>query len=161
MSTQSLATVLQHAEVQRDQALAAMLQAEDAVRRLQLQGEQLQAYRLESLQRNPAQGGRSTSVEMLRYHQGFMQRLDQAIDQQQAQTESTQVQAGRLRAALIAQETRVASVRKLMERRSHEALMLNAKMEQRRMDEAASRRSPALDSGMAQAWRSDTRPAPL
>jgi flagellar FliJ protein len=157
----SLHTVLEHAERQRDDALTALREAEGVIQRLQVQADQLQAYRAETEQRHPAQGGRTATIELLRYHQGFVQRLEQAIAQQQAQMIQAQSRATARRAQLLALETRVASVRKLIERRGTQQRQREAAQEQRRMDDAASRRSVYEHAGSARGWRSTTMPAPL
>jgi flagellar FliJ protein len=158
--TQALHTVLEHAERQRDEAQAQLLRAEEAARQMQQQAEQVHAYRDEYRQRSPAQGGRSTSIGMLRVHQGFMQRLDQALQQVQGQVQATQARCDTLRAALVAQETRVAAVRKLLERRDQQARLDHDRREQRRADESAQRRRRD-DGSAAPGWRLGTEPAPL
>jgi len=137
----SLQTLLAHAERQRDTALAALLQAEEAARRLQLQAEQLQAYRGDYHERGPTRAGRSSPIELLHCHRGFMQRLDQAMVQQHGQLQGAEALALRLRAALLAHETQVASIRKLVERRAQEKRLVAARQEQRRGDDAALQRS--------------------
>lgn len=136
MST-SLQTLLNEAERQRDAALAALLQAEEATRRLQAQAQQLQAYRMDYHERGPTHAGRSTPIELLHCHRDFMQRLDQALEQQQGQLQAGEASVVQLRAALLAHEIRVASVRKLIERRAREARQIAARLEQRRGDDAA------------------------
>ena len=135
--TTALHTLLEHAERQRDLALSALLQAEDAARRLQQQAEQLMIYRNEYRQRHPAMDGRSAGIEVLRSHQNFMLRLDQAMEQQQGQMQAADGRCTSLRHALVAHETRVASVRKLLERRGDGARQVAARQDQRRSDEAA------------------------
>jgi flagellar protein FliJ len=158
--TQALHTVLEHAERQRDDAMAQLLRAEEAARQLQRQVAQVHDYRDEYRQRHPAQGGRSTNIEMLRVHQGFMQRLDQALQQVQAQQQASEQRCHTLRAALVAHETRVASVRKLLERRDQQTQLDLARREQRRADDAAQRRRRD-DGSAAPGWRLGTEPAPL
>ncbi len=113
--TQALNTLLEHAEHERDQARMALLQAEDTVRRLNEQAEQLLSYRDEYRLRSPTHGGRAAPIDMLRHHQGFMMRLDSAMQQQQGQLHAAEARGARLRVALMAQEMRVASVRKLLD----------------------------------------------
>jgi flagellar FliJ protein len=155
--TQALQTLFEHAEQQRDAAQAALLQAEEAVRRLQAQVAQFHTYRDEYRGRHPAQGGRSSSIEMLRCHQGFMVRLDQALDQVQQQLRGAEERAALRRAELLALETRVASVRKLMERRGAEHQRLSERADQRRSDDAAQRRRND-DNGMT-GWGMTAQPA--
>ena len=133
-------TLLEHAEHQRDQAMAELLQAEEAVRRLRAQADQLAAYRLDYQRKDPAKPGQLAAIEQLRGHLAFMQRLDQAVLLQQAQLDTAQRKATLLRQALLVQETRVASVRKLLQRRDHEQLLRASHHEERRNDEAAMQR---------------------
>jgi len=139
--TQALATLFEHAERQRDEALALLMQAEDAARRMLAQTEQLRTYRAEYTARSPARSGRSAPIEILRCHLGFMQRLEQALAQQQTQAEGAERHAAVLRQTLLDLEMRVASVRKLMERRSSAQQALADRQEQRRSDEASQQRA--------------------
>lgn len=139
--TQALTTLLDHAERERDEALARLLQAQEHARRLQQQAEQLETYRDEYRSRHPALGGRAASIDLVRCHQQFMHRLDLALAHQQLQIEQSTARAAALRAELLALETRVASVRKLVERRDLEARRLAERQEQRASDEAAQRGS--------------------
>ncbi len=139
--TQALATLIHHAERQRDEAMAALMQAEDAARRNLEQAEQLRTYRVEYAARSPARGGRSAPIELLRCHLDFMQRLEQALAQQQLQAEAAERHAAQSRHALLELETRVASVRKLMERRSKELRCVADRADQRRNDEASQQRA--------------------
>ena len=136
---QSLQALLEQAEVERDAALARLLQAEEAVRQARQQADQLQAYREDYRRRAPALHGRSATIELLRCHQGFMQRLDQAIDQQRSQLLRLDEAALALRAMLLEREVRVAVVKKLLGRRHEAAQRVQARAEQRQTDEAAQR----------------------
>lgn len=133
----TLQLVLTHAERQRDQALAAMLQADEAVRRLRSQAEQLLAYRTEYRARGPASTGQSTPIDALRRHQEFMQRLEHALSQQAFALEAAESGAAQHRSELVVRELRVASARKLLERRVAEQHRAQSRLEQRRTDEAA------------------------
>ena len=141
----ALLTLLQLAERERDAAVAALLQAEESARLAQAQAEQLMQYRNEYRQRHPAQGGRSASIELLRCHQGFMLRLDEALTQQEGKVQAAQARTARLRADRVTQETRVASVRKLLERRGAEQDRVTTRHEQKRSDEAAQQRYAARE----------------
>ncbi len=157
--TQALHTLLEHAERLRNEALAALLQAEEAARRLQQQEMQLLAYRDEYRQRQPGLGGRSVSIELLRSHHEFMQRLEQALTQQQGQMTTTQNRLTTRRAELLALETRVASVRKLMDRRSGEQRRRSDRQEQRISDDAA--QHAARTAGpLSAAWSAGTETQP-
>lgn len=139
--SQSLHLLLQHSEKQRDDALSALQQAQALQFQLTQQAEQLRVYRAEYQQRHPALQGGATSIDMLRHHQGFMERLDQAIAQQQQQLQSAQTRAETRRADLLAAELRVASVRKLLERRAQVQAVAASRVDQRRTDDAAANAS--------------------
>lgn len=138
--TTALDTLLEHAVRQRDDALAALLQAEENARRLRLQAEQLHAYRGEYRDRGPTRAGSTAPVELLHCHRHFMQRLDQALGQQTGHLQAADARIVQLRGVLLAHETRVASVRKLLERRVQELRRVAARQEQRRSDDAAVQR---------------------
>ncbi|MBL8307347.1 MAG: flagellar export protein FliJ [Rubrivivax sp.] len=139
MST-SLHALLSHAENLRDETLSQLAQAESHQRQLERQATQLAGYRDDYRARHPATGGRSASIELLRVHQGFMLRLDQALAQLEGQQTQAAARLEALRRQLLAQETRVASVRKLLERRTQEAELANSRREQRRTDDATAQR---------------------
>jgi len=138
--TPALDTLLELAMRQRDEALAELLRAEEAARRLRLQADQLRTYRCEYHERGPTRAGATAPIELLHCHRGFMQRLDQALTQQQGQLQAAEARVVQLRGALLALETRVASVRKLLERRAQELQRVDARQEQRRGDDAAVQR---------------------
>ena len=146
----TLHLVLAHAERQRDETLAAMLQADETVRRLRAQADQLQAYRSDYRARGPASTGVATAIDALRRHADFMQRLEQAVAQQALSLQNADIIAARQRTELVAQEMRVASARKLLERRAAEQQRAQIRLEQRRTDEAA----------LQQLWRRHADHAP-
>ncbi|MBK6471055.1 MAG: flagellar export protein FliJ [Betaproteobacteria bacterium] len=159
--TAALHTLLEHAERKRDDALAALLRAEAAVRRLQAQADQLRAYRDDYRTRHPALGGRSVGIEALRCHQDFMQRLDQALHQQADQQQACEARHTVLRGELVAEEMRVASVRKLLERRGQAAQVQASRQEQRRSDEGAQTQFRRSDEGAHGAgWRLGSEAVP-
>ena len=158
--TAALHTLFEYATHERDEALAAVLLAEEACRRLRQQADQLHAYRDDYRQRHPAQGGRSASIELLRVHQGFMTRLDQALTQMQGQLAQAEGRVSGVRQTLLAQEMRVASVKKLLERRHMQHAVTSARQEQRHADDAAMRRRRD-DRQANTGWRLGTEHAPL
>jgi flagellar FliJ protein len=137
----ALNTLLDHAERQRDALLGEIARIEAQLRHLQAQRQQLLAYRDDYRQRGPAQGGRSASIEMLRCHQAFMLRLQQAVDQQQQQLQGAEELLARLRDALLPLEQRVASVAKLMGRRGEASRLASERREQRQADDASQQRA--------------------
>jgi flagellar protein FliJ len=133
----ALHTLLTQAEAERDQARAALRRAEDQLTRLRAQAEQLHAYRGEYQQRWGGQFAQGGAIEIVHCYQSFMQRLDEALVQQRQQSEAAAALAERQRAVLLATEMRVASVRKLLERRQIELRRVQDRREQRQNDETA------------------------
>ena len=138
--TESLQTLLSHAEHERDEAMATLLQAEDNGRKLRQQWQQLQSYHADYTARAPALGGRAAPIDALRSHHAFMQRLDQALAQQQGLLQAAELRITQQRKTLLGLETRVASVRKLQERRLQEVQRNTQRLEQRRSDDSAAQR---------------------
>jgi flagellar FliJ protein len=135
----SLLVLLEHAEAERDAALAALQRAETGARRLAELAAQLAAYRDDYRRRAPGSDGRGIDVGLLRVHRDFMQRLEQAIDQQARQRRAADHAAAEARALLVEREMRVAGVAKLVERRALARHRVAERAEQRSNDEAAMR----------------------
>jgi flagellar FliJ protein len=135
--TTALHTLLEHTQRQRDEVLLALQRAEAHALRLQQQAEQLGAYRTDYERRGPTQAGVTAGMEMVNVHIGFIGRLGQALDQHHGQQQGAEAQVQRLRAALLPLELRVASVRKLLERREQAQRGVESRREQRQTDEAA------------------------
>jgi flagellar FliJ protein len=142
MSMNSIAllqTLLQRAEADRDTAQSMLRQAEALVQQAELQARQLHDYRGEYDQRWSARFREASSAELLHCHRGFGQRLDQAINHQQINTQHLGNRVQQARSVLLAREQRVAAVRKLIERRQAELLKIAARRDQRSTDEVAQR----------------------
>jgi flagellar FliJ protein len=133
----SLATMLELAARQRDIERAALMQAEGASNRALAQLDQLTAYQAEYRTRTPGLAGLAAPIELLRCHQGFMGRLDQALLQQREAVQAADTELRRRRQQLQQAELRVASVQKLIERRQAEHARAEARREQRQTDESA------------------------
>ena len=138
-STQSLSTLLEHAEAERDAALAALRNTEAAAAAAQGQLDQLQEYRTQYQQRWSTQFRQAGSIELMQCYQGFGQRLDQAITQQSQIVAQAEQRAQQARAVVLEREQRVAAVRKLIERRQQEQNRVAERRDQRATDEAAQR----------------------
>jgi flagellar FliJ protein len=141
-----LQTLLQRAEADRDTALAVLRQTEALVQQAETQARQLLDYRSEYDQRWTARFRESGTTALLHCHRGFGQRLDQAIHHQTTNTDHLANRLKQARDVLLAREVRVASVRKLIERRQAELQKIAARRDQRNTDEAAQRVSAALAS---------------
>ena len=133
----ALATLLEKTEAARDRALADLRRAEAQAARAARQAQQLADYRLEYRERWSARFAQAGAIEIVRCHGEFTQRLDEAIAQQARQSDAADAAVARQRALVVALETRIASVRKLIERRAHEGRRAEARQEQRRDDEYA------------------------
>lgn len=143
----ALQTMLELAERQRDTARAALMQAENHSNRALAQLDQLIAYQADYRARAPGTAGLAAPIELLRCHQGFMGRLDQALAQQREAVKTSHAELLRRRQQLQQAELRVASVRKLLERRQAERARLQARREQQRSDESAQQRHRRSTTG--------------
>lgn len=144
--SRTLTLLLEQAEQARDQALLAFRQAEQRVRQAQAQHRSLGQYQSEFDARWMAQfRAQGTAIAVVQAHQQFGNRLVDAIGQQ---AQVTGVMESRLRVArqqLQERELKVASVRKLIERRQAEQLERQRRAEQKAQDEfGALRRPPSL-----------------
>ena len=141
----NLNLLLERAGTERDAALLALRQAEASLAAATQQAIQLGTYREQFRERWGARfraGG--AAATLVQVHQGFGQRLDQAIGMQQSQLVQARSRLDTARAAVIERERRVALVRKLIERRTQDAQRAADRREQRATDEAAQRARNAL-----------------
>lgn len=136
---QPLIALLQQTERERDAALAEHQRAAAAQQAAAAQSEQLLGYRREYEQRWGERFGREGGMELMHCYQSFMQRLALAVEQQAHVAQHATAQLEHARDALLQHEIRVASVRKLIERRVREVQQSADRREQRQADELASR----------------------
>jgi flagellar protein FliJ len=137
----SLMTLLQHAQSERDAADGALQRAQAAADRAKLQAEQLLTYRCDYERRWNEQFAQGGTIDIVRCYQNFMQRLSQAIEQQQHSAQHSARQAQLAIDALRSHEMRVASIRKLIERRTKELQAVAARNEQKAADEQAAQQA--------------------
>jgi len=135
----TLMTLLEQAEKERDVALAQQQQQQRALEAAQTQAQQLHAYRADYEQRWQGRFAQQGQAELVQCYHGFVVRLNEAIAHQGRVAEHAGRQLERARAALQQHEVRVASVRKLIERRVAELTRAGERREQRSLDELASR----------------------
>jgi flagellar FliJ protein len=135
----SLALLLAQAERERDEALAEQFRAEAARRAAVAQAEQLVDYRRDYERRWSAEFGREGKIELVRCYQGFMQRMTQAVEQQERIAANATVHAERAEAIVRGHELRVAALKKLVERRLREREVAAARREQKDSDDRAVR----------------------
>lgn len=138
-SLSPLMALLGQAERERDDAVAQAQRAEAQLAAAQGQGEQLLAYRQDYEARFRDRFSRQGSIDTFQTYQGFMGRLSLAVDQQQGVVAQAARRADAARQVVREHELRVASVRKLIERRLTELRMAADRRDQKQTDEFASR----------------------
>ena len=136
-SLDALNLLLDRATQERDRLAGDLRRGEEVVLRARRQGEQLDGYRGEYTQRWSAQFGRGGAIEIVHCYQSFMQRLDEALAQQQRHIDAAERGVTAVRQALLQAELRVASVKKLIERRQAEQARQQERRDQRQTDETA------------------------
>ena len=136
---QPLITLLGHAERERDERAAACQHAARARQTAAAQAEQLLGYRRDYEQRWSAQFRTDGRMELVHCYRGFMERLTQAVDQQQRSADAAIASFNEALVRLREAETRVAAVRKLIERRCNEARLSGERLDQKATDEFAAR----------------------
>ena len=136
---QQLQTLLEQAEALRDTAIALLQQTQQRADAAASQAEQLVNYRSEYRQRWAQQFSQRGAIEIVQCYQGFNDRLQQAIDAQSQMAEQCRTQLEHARALLQEREMRVASIRKLIERRQQEQRRVAERRDQQLTDEAAQR----------------------
>ncbi len=136
---QSLLSLLHHAQDESDRALSAWQVANNAKLAIVAQYEQLLLYRREYEERWSRQFSEHGQMELVRSYHGFMQRLTQALEHQQGTVHNAVLRADKARALLRERELRVASVAKLIERRSREIRLGYERREQKQFDEMSAR----------------------
>ncbi|NDY92327.1 flagellar export protein FliJ [Ideonella livida] len=140
---QLLHTLLERDERRRDQALLAWREAQRQLERASEQSDALVTYRAEYRQRWAAQFSRGAPIEVVRCYHGFVERLEQAIGSQSSQVEAARARVAATQQALHQRELKVATVRRLIQRRQEAQQRAEQLREQKSNDEAAQR----------QAWR--------
>ena len=134
-----LMTLLGQVERERDELALSCQRAAKSQQDCATRAEQLLTYRREYEQRWAHQFRTDGRMELVNCYRGFMERLTQAVDQQRAMAEQADAVLDSARLALREGEMRVASVRKLIERRVAEVHTAVQRREQKASDEFASR----------------------
>ncbi len=152
-SLQPLVVLLEQAERDRDDALARQQKVDQQLGAARTQEGALRDYRNEYQNRWGQQFRQGVTMTLMSCYHEFVGRLHGAVDMQGQQVERLGRERERVAAEVLAAELRVASVKKLIERRES-ALVRNAeRRSQKQMDELATRA----------AWQRlhDTRPIGL
>lgn len=145
--TRTLSVLLEREESARDAAMLALQQAEAQLTQARAQAEALTAYRGETVARWQAQMKVAAGIEVVHGYRTFMQRLDQALEQQAAVVQRAEATVAHRREACRAAETRVAAIGRLIGRRVQEHRHAEHRRDQRQTDEAAQRTSWAAAAG--------------
>ena len=138
-SLRPLLMLLEQAESERNAALAALNERRQRCQAAQDQARQLDDYRNAYRQRWSVQFAQGAALPIVRCHHAFADRLDAAIGQQclaVRQAEAAHERAGQV---LNGCELRVASVRKLIERRAQMLRVQGERRDQKASDEQAMR----------------------
>ncbi|PXW91938.1 flagellar FliJ protein [Sphaerotilus hippei] len=138
-SLQPLAVLLEQAERDRDDALSRQRQHEGRLGAARQQETQLREYRSEYQNRWNQQFRAGVTMTLMHCYQEFVGRLHGAVDLQGQQVERLGKEHDRLKAEVLAAELRVASVRKLIERRELALLRSAERRDQKQQDEFAAR----------------------
>ncbi|MEO8279253.1 MAG: flagellar export protein FliJ [Ideonella sp.] len=149
---QPLLTLLALAEGERDTSLAACRRAAKAVEMAAGQSDQLVAYRSDYEQRWTGQFRTEGTMPVVHCYQGFMTRLGQAVSHQDLVLRKAAEQLAAAEQVLRHHELRVASVRKLIERRQLELRLSADRRDQKTTDEFAARAS-SRTSGFSSAMQ--------
>ena len=135
----ALHTLSEQALAERNLALAAFNQSRARFDAARAQATQLDAYRADYERRWSAQFAQGAALQIVRCYRDFSQRLETAITQQGFAVAKAQAAVAQAGDALTAHEMRVASVRKLIERRALAERRTHERREQKTDDEHATR----------------------
>jgi len=136
---QTLRILLERAESERDEALRQLQDVQARADAARAQHGQLTQYRGEYQQRWSQQFARQGTMDIVACYQNFGGKLDQAIDSQGLVANHADQRVARARETLRELETRVAAIRKLIERRQLESSRALQRQEQKATDEQAAR----------------------
>lgn len=134
-----LLLVLEAAEKARDAAVADMEGARKAYDAARQQSQSLVDWRREYQNKWQSQFRQTGGMEIMRCYQDFMQRLGEAVSDQDIRVEQARAYMERCREQLIERERKVAAVVQLMERRHAELQLAHNRREQKATDEVAAR----------------------
>ncbi|MDP4302051.1 flagellar export protein FliJ [Leptothrix discophora] len=136
---QPLFVLLEQAEQARDEIVAQQARAEQAHAAAQAQQDQLRGYRQDYQRRWQQQFTQGVGIALATCYHDFAGRLNGVVDLQAEQVVRAAQAMDELRERRLAAELRVASVRKLIERREALLLAQGERRDQKRADELASR----------------------
>ena len=138
-NTDALHLLLEQEESARDAIAVHVRQAQGHLQRLQTQLSQFNQHRDEYRSRWQQQFRQAGGIEIVQCYRGFMERLDQAISQLDSQRKQAETTLQRQSQRLVEAETRVAAIKKLIQRRLQIQQRAQVRQEQKLTDEAAQR----------------------
>lgn len=136
---QTLTVLLERAEAERDEAMRAFQEAQQRASHARDQHGQLAQYRSDYQTRWTQTFAQRGTMDIVGCYQTFGLRLNQAIDQQHNVSSYADQRANMAREQLHSCELRVASIKKLLDRRRLEARQRVQRQEQKATDEMAAR----------------------
>lgn len=148
---QPLMSLLAQTERERDEALQNHQRFEAALQAAKAQLEQLQTYQREYETKWSTQFSQIGQMPLVHCYQSFNERLTQALQYQQAAVQQAQERAEKGRVLWQEKEVRVASVRKLIQRRLNEQQLMADRRDQKITDEFAARAAWGKPSGLGAA----------
>ena len=137
-SLKAFEVAVELAERRRDAARQALKNVQDARHAAQAQLEQLTGYAAETQGRWGMKADSAMQPEVMYHHYQFMGRLDHAIGLQTGVVSGQDVRVDKARQALLEAELRLASLRKVVEKRQQDHERQQMRREQKQTDERAS-----------------------
>ena len=137
----SLLLAIDQASLKRDQTMAQLQEVQRAHAFAQEQMTQLRQYAQETDQRWTQGAQRITTPELLQHQYQFMGRLTHAIALQEGALTSTLRRVDAARQTLLQAELRLASLKQVLAQRQATQARLQARQEQKQMDEFAAQQT--------------------
>ncbi len=149
----ALMVAVEVATRKRDEARKVLQDTQAAQKAAHDQLEQLEGYARETEVRWGNKADTSVQPEVMYHHYQFMDRLGQAAHMQTGVVGDQAQRVERARRALIDAELRLASLKKVMEKRCHDMEQQRARTEQKQTDErAAMQYSNAIHGAQSQEY---------
>ncbi|WP_119967476.1 flagellar export protein FliJ [Simplicispira lacusdiani] len=133
----ALSVALEMALRHRDEARRLLQDARNARQAAQDQLDQLSGYAQETQNRWGMRPDAAVQPEVMYHHYQFMHRLEHAMGLQTGVVGSHVERVGAAEKALLEAELRLASLKKLVEKRQRDALLAQTRREQKQTDERA------------------------
>lgn len=136
-SLSALQVALDVAERRRDEVRQVLLEQQRMQQAGQAQLDQLTVYAEQTQQRWGARADALVQPEVMRHHYQFMGRLDEAIGMQTTVVHNQAARVEMARKGVLDAELRLASLKKLVERKQQERDRVQMQREQKQTDERA------------------------